>query len=238
MLPLRWSRSILGLLILLTCFAGALAQSTEDPQRPACTNSVCRAARAYIKTHYCGESPYGNGPDDGCDIIPVKHLASGTSPVAHYKCGWDDNTNKPTCKQVGSPPPKYLSALLDKMHQLGLPKQDDGKVLFSDLTSTSAGWSVLEAYYQQISGENMALCQFIAAVGPDKKLYELRKIRFQTTDAEKPLVTMWSPIDIATVSGQPEFILEGDAYENHWFEAIGIVGGELKTIFSGLGYYL
>jgi hypothetical protein len=40
------------------------------------------------------------------------------------------------------------------------------------------------------------------------------------------------------VNGQLEFILEGDAYENHWLEADGMKDGALKTIFSGLGYYL
>jgi hypothetical protein len=40
------------------------------------------------------------------------------------------------------------------------------------------------------------------------------------------------------VNGQSEFILEGDAYENHWLEVVGMKDGVFKTTFSGLGYYL
>ena len=35
-----------------------------------------------------------------------------------------------------------------------------------------------------------------------------------------------------------EVVLEGDAYENHWFEVVRIHDGSFKTIFTGLGYYL
>jgi hypothetical protein len=217
---------------------GAFAQPTKDSHRPACTDSVCRAARAYVKAHYCGESPYGNGPDDGCEVIPLKHLSPGTSSVAKYKCEFDDKTNKPICKQLLSPPPEFRGTLLDQMHKIGLPKQDDGKVLFSVLTSTSAGWSVLEAYYQQLSGESLTLCQLVAAIGPDKEPRVLRKVRFQTTDSDMKTVTTWSPVDISTVGGQQELVLQGDLYEDHWFEAFGIENGVPKIIFSGLGYYL
>jgi len=35
-----------------------------------------------------------------------------------------------------------------------------------------------------------------------------------------------------------EFVLRGDAYENHWLEVVSVQGDSFKTIFSGLGYYL
>jgi len=38
--------------------------------------------------------------------------------------------------------------------------------------------------------------------------------------------------------GHMELILEGDAYEDHWFEVVSVKDGSFKTIFSGLGYYL
>ncbi len=51
---------------------------------------------------------------------------------------------------------------------------------------------------------------------------------------------MWSPIDLADADGDVrlEVILEGDSYDNHWFEVIRVRDNSFKTIFSGLGYYL
>jgi len=58
--------------------------------------------------------------------------------------------------------------------------------------------------------------------------------------ADKNKVTTWSPLDLADVNadGQIEVILEGDAYEDHWIEVVGMRGGSFRTIYSGLGYYL
>jgi hypothetical protein len=39
--------------------------------------------------------------------------------------------------------------------------------------------------------------------------------------------------------GTPDIVLEGDAYEDHWLEVISISKNfTVRTIFSGLGYYL
>jgi hypothetical protein len=35
-----------------------------------------------------------------------------------------------------------------------------------------------------------------------------------------------------------EIVLQGDAYEDHWLEVVKFEPDSLKTIFSGLGYYL
>ena len=68
----------------------------------------------------------------------------------------------------------------------------------------------------------------------------LRKVPYQKTDADVPQVTTWFPVDIAYVDGdgQAEIVLEGDAYEDHWFEVFDMQDGSFKTIFSGLDYYL
>jgi hypothetical protein len=68
----------------------------------------------------------------------------------------------------------------------------------------------------------------------------LRKVPFQKTDADVPQVITWSLIDLADVDndGQMEIVLQGDAYEDHWLEVVKFEPDSLKTIFSGLGYYL
>jgi hypothetical protein len=49
-------------------------------------------------------------------------------------------------------------------------------------------------------------------------------------------------LDITDVSGDGkiEFVLQTDAYEDHWLEVVApdSNGGAFKTVFSGLGYYL
>ena len=88
--------------------------------------------------------------------------------------------------------------------------------------------------------QRSTLCQVITLVDQNGRVQVLRNVRFQKTDADVPAVTRWSPIDIADVDGDGsmEVILEGDAYENHWYEVHGIRDGSFKMIFSGLGYYL
>lgn len=52
--------------------------------------------------------------------------------------------------------------------------------------------------------------------------------------------TSWSALGIADVDGDgdSDVILKGDAYEDHWLEVVSLRGGSVRTIFSGLGYYL
>jgi hypothetical protein len=39
--------------------------------------------------------------------------------------------------------------------------------------------------------------------------------------------------------GRQEVILEGDSYEDHWLEVLGVPDHlTVETIFSGLGFYL
>ena len=67
-----------------------------------------------------------------------------------------------------------------------------------------------------------------------------RKLPLKKTDINVPDVTDWTLLDIADTrgNGQLDVILEGDAYEDHWFEVISVQNGSAKTIFSGLGYSL
>ena len=97
-----------------------------------------------------------------------------------------------------------------------------------------------EAYYFHIVGSDMELCQVIVAIDQGSHAFVLRKLPFQKTDADVPAVTQWSLIDLADAGGdgQVDFILEGDAYEDHWLEVVTMQGGSPRTVFSGLGYYL
>ena len=213
-------------------------QSIKDPHRPACTDSQCRAVRAFVKAHYCGESPYGNGPDNGCDIRLPKHPLPGTIVIANFDCEWSDSAKKTICRQAGNLSPETKAVLINEMHQAGLPERADKEVFFTVRDSKSTGWSLMEAYYGHIEGDNLTTCQVIVAMKQDGQIHLLRKVPFQKTGAAVPTVTTWSALDIADVNGQLEFILEGDAYEDHWLEVDGMKDGALKTIFSGLGYYL
>jgi hypothetical protein len=115
-----------------------------------------------------------------------------------------------------------------------------GQVYFTVWESSSAAWSLAEAYYDNIEHDHLALCQVIAIIDQSSNVQVLRKVRFQKTDADKPTVATWSPIDLEDVDGDGhvDVILEGDAYEDHWFEVDAVQDGSPKTIFSGLGYYL
>ena len=87
---------------------------------------------------------------------------------------------------------------------------------------------------------DLELCEVVAIIDQSTHLIILRKLPFQKTDVDVPDVTQWAPLDIANVEGdgREEVILEGDAYEDHWLEVVGVDNGTASTIFSGLGYYL
>jgi hypothetical protein len=125
------------------------------------------------------------------------------------------------------------------MHRNGLPPSKDKDVLFRFMKYKNL--SVAEAYYFETSGPDVVLCQTIVAFTTPSEFHVVRNVRFQKTDADVPAVTTWSPIDIADVNedGKQDVILEGDSYEDHWLEVLGVPDHlTVKTIFSGLGYYL
>ena len=86
----------------------------------------------------------------------------------------------------------------------------------------------------------MVLCQVILVVDQTSRVIVLRKVPFQKTDVDVPVVTTWSLVDVADVAGdgQVDVIFEADSYENHWFEVDHVKEGSFQTIFSGLGYFL
>ena len=211
-------------------------QSAKDPHRPPCTSAQCRKVKSFVKTHYCG-GPEGNGPDDGCEIRQPKEHPR-VKVTANYDCKWVDGVRN--CKQQGEPSSELREILVVKLQGLGLPAKAKGQIYFAVWQPMGSDWSLVEAYYDHIEGSDVTLCQVIAIIGQNSQMSVIRKVPFQKTDADKNTVTTWSPLDLADVNadGQIEVILEGDAYEDHWIEVVGMRDGSLKTIFSGLGYYL
>ena len=241
---LKWSfntRRLLVTPLIPIVFAVGLmkAQNAKDPHRPACASARCRKIKFFLKSHYCGESPFGNGPDDGCDIRSSKKQVPGTKVLADYVCKWNDAEGTSRCQQRGKPSPKARDILLSEMRKVGLPATAEEEVHFTVLKSTS-GWSLMAANYDHVSGADLTLCQVVVVADQSGQAHVLRKVPLRKTDAYVPEVTTWSTVDIADVDGdgQVEVVLQGDAYEDHWLEVVRIQDGSFKTIFSGLGYYL
>jgi hypothetical protein len=211
-------------------------QPEKDPHRPLCSSAQCRKVKSFVKAHYCG-APEGNGPDDSCQIRqPKKRLNVKVS--ANYDCKWVDGVRG--CRQLEEPSLELRGILVGELRRLGLPARAKGRTYFTVWQPTGLGWSLVEAYYDYIEGSDVTLCQVIAILDQNSNLSVLRKVPFQNADADKNTVTTWSPLDLADVNtdGQIEVILEGNAYEDHWIEVVGMRDGSFKTIYSGLGYYL
>jgi len=211
-------------------------QSQNDPHRPLCTSAPCRSVKSFVKAHYCG-GRQGNGPDDGCEIRQPKERPN-IRVEANYNCKWTDGVR--SCKQQGAPPAGIRNIVVGRLRSLGLPAKPKGQIYFTVWQPTGLSWSLVEAYYDRLSGSEVTLCEVIAIIDQNSKVTVLREVPFQKTDADRNTVTTWSALDLADINqdGQFQVILEGDAYEDHWIEVIAMKEGVLRTIFSGLGYYL
>jgi hypothetical protein len=106
-------RAALLLAVVATAWGQAetSAQAEKDPHRPVCTSASCRKIKSFLKTHYCGESPYGNGPEDGCLISRPKKLGMGIKVTADFICKW--RTTEENCQQHGHPSPEVRLKLRD-----------------------------------------------------------------------------------------------------------------------------
>lgn len=236
---IRWfSTSIASALLMLLSTASAqdAGLPEQDPNRPPCTTAQCRKVKSFVETHYCG-APVGNGPDDSCEIRePTKH--PNVKVTADFHCTWVDGVRN--CKQQGEPSSQLRDILVGRLQALGLPAEAKGQIYFTVWQPIGSDWWLVEAYFDHIVGLDVTLCQVIAVVEQNSQVTVLRRVPFQKTDADKNTVTTWSPLDLADASGdgQIEIILEGDAYEDHWIEVVGMKDRSFRTIFSGLGYYL
>jgi hypothetical protein len=216
------------------------AQTEKDPHRPPCSEASCRKIKAFLKKHYCGESPFGNGPDDGCDLRAREKRSADVRVIAGYNCEWNAGKDAAECTQHGQVSPELRRILVHELLQLGVPANAPGATYFTVWKSARADWSLAQAYYSHRVGSDVELCDVILVVGRDARAIILRKVPFQKTDVDVPEVTDWSLMDLADTrgDGQVDVILVGDAYEDHWLEVVSVGNGSAKTIFSGLGYYL
>lgn len=218
----------------------AVGNSEKDPHRPQCSGPRCKRIKSFLKKRYCGQSPFGNGPDDGCEIRPPKKPRSGVDVSADFECGWNQTKQVGECHQHGQPSAAVRGIVLRELHRLGLATKKDKDVMFAEWKPTSSGWSLAQGSYSRIVRSALRLCEVIVVIDSESHVTVLRSVRFQETDADVPTVTTWSLIDIADVDSDnsPDIILEGDAYENHWLEVARLSGSSWETVFSGLGYYL
>jgi hypothetical protein len=215
-------------------------QPENDPHRPPCTSAPCQKIETFLRSKFCGASPFGNGPKNGCDTRYAKPLLGGVNVLAAFDCETSVTDGRPKCRQRSEPSAAARSILLRQMRQLGSPANAEKDIYFTVWQPSSSKWLLAAADYGQANGSDLALCQVIVVVHPGGRVQGLRKVRFQKTNADKPTVTTWFPMGIADVDGdgQLEIILEGDAYEDHWLEVDKMQGGSFRKIFSGLGYYL
>lgn len=227
---------IAAMMALLLVSAHARGQAQEDPHRPACTGTRCRKIKAFVKAHYCGESPFGNGPEDGCELKAPRPPRPGIDVLADYRCDYADYK----CRQRGQPSSAMRETLNRELRRLGLPSKATGQTFFTVWKLASSTWLLAAADYSRIVGSHMELCQVIVTIDQNAKIQVVRKLPFQTTVADVPSVTEWFPLDLADVegNGQVDIILEANAYEDHWLEVVSVRDGTAETVFSGLGYYL
>jgi len=221
--------------------AKSTAQTEKDPHRPACNDAPCKKIKAFVKTHYCGESPYGNGPDDGCLIVHPTLSKSGMVSISHFSCEWSAS-DKRVCKQEGQVSSETRGAAMREMRQLGLPATAEKETYFNVWKSNTTGWILAEAYYQGPidKDDNFTLCQVILLVDPNSGTIGLRKLPFRKADVDVPRVTTWEVLGLADADsdGHPDIILQGNAYEDYWVEVVALDHGSPRTVFSGLGFYL
>jgi hypothetical protein len=236
------TRKAFALIILAACSALVIdlaAQNSKDPHRPACNNPECLKARAFVKAHYCGAAPFANGPDDSCDLRERSKPRTGIKVLAEYHCEWDEAQVKMHCEQRGQPPERVRETLMSELHRAGLPAKAEGSY-FTVWKAPHSGWLLAQANYSRNVGNEIELCEAIIIIDERSQPILLRKEPFKKTDADVPQATGWNIVDIADVEGNgtEDIVLEGDEYENHWFEVVRIRNGKPETIFSGLGYYL
>ena len=151
------------------------APAQPDPHRPPCTGAECKKIKEFLKDHYCGESPFGNGPEDGCNY---KDPVRGAKLTAGYFCEWNEAEAKSKCLQQGEPSTIARDLLLHELSRIGLPKGASTKVHFRVVQSDS-GWSLMSADYDEPAGSFLMVCEVVVAVDPSQQTRVLRETKLQ-----------------------------------------------------------
>jgi hypothetical protein len=238
-ITLKWIFSA-ALVSLVVANAQSEEPAANDPHRPACVDAHCRKVRSFLKAHYCGAAPFGNGPDDSCEIKKTKNVRTGIDVTADYNCEWSESTQAMHCEQHGQPSQAVSDILTSELHRIGLPAKANVQTYFTVWKAVRSGWSIAVADYSNTVGSVLEVCEVVAVIDERSHATVLRKLPFQRTDVDVPNVTEWTLVDLADVegTGQEDIVLEGDEYENHWLEVVSLRDETAKTVFSGLGYYL
>jgi hypothetical protein len=238
----RCEKTVLVAVVLLLGIIPAhlRGQRRNDPHRPPCASAPCQKIKSFIRSKFCGASPAGNGPKNGCDTRYAKPLLTGVNVLAAFDCETSVTDGRPKCRQRIQPSPAIRSLLVREMRRLGLPAKAEKDIYFTAWQPSSSKWLLAAADYGQANSSQLALCQVIVVLDQRGRVQTLRKVPFQKTNADKPTVTTWFPMGIADVDGdgQLEIIMEGDSYQNHWLEVDQMQGRSFQKVFSGLGYYL
>jgi hypothetical protein len=230
--------SIAAIFSLICIGFRASGHPREDSRRPACNDAQCKKIRSFLKVHYCGESPFGNGPEESCRIIDPGKIDPSVDRIANY-----DSTRERegrVFRQHGEAPSEIRKILIDELHKLGLPSEEDEYTYFTVWRSDSSGMYLAEAYHHHQEGYEITICKVILAIDNNSKVLILRKVPFQKVGVDGFFVTIWSLLDLVDVDGDgyPDVVFKADNYENHWLEVDSIRNGSAKKIYSGLGYYL
>src|SRR6476646_11287179 len=106
----------LSVFVLIIC-AQLPIGAERDPHRPPCETTRCRQIKSFLKAHYCGESAFGNGPEDGCEIRVPSIVPAGMQVVAQLKCDWDDKKNEQVCQQRGQVPAALRTIVAQEMRR-------------------------------------------------------------------------------------------------------------------------
>jgi hypothetical protein len=161
------SRAALCLLFAFSSIAVVVAhlgaQTEEDQHRLACTDASCHKIRTFLK-HYCGESPFGNGPEESCDVRNRHKRSPDVKVIADYNCEWNASKNAAECKQQGQITPELRGILASQLRQLGVPDKPPGETYFTVWQSNRVDWFLTQAYYSHRIGDDMEVCEVIAIV--------------------------------------------------------------------------
>jgi len=131
---------------------------------PRSTTAACLKLKEFLKTQYCGESPFGNSPDDGCDTRGRKTHVSTTKIEADYSCEQNQADGTWQCQQKGNPSPEIRKILIEKMRRVGMPAEVETDVHFNVLSSSGSSVSLASAGYDHKHGDDIDLCEVIVAI--------------------------------------------------------------------------
>jgi hypothetical protein len=130
---LKFEKTVFAAVVILLCIIAPQlnGQRQNDPHRPACTSASCKKIESFLRVHFCGASPFGNGPENGCDTRYSKQLLTGVNVLAAFDCETSVTDGRPKCRQRTEPSPTARSILVREMRQLGLPtKSGEGRLLY------------------------------------------------------------------------------------------------------------